>query len=198
MNNDIVALNETVHIPFNTFNKSNASVTFTGTVTNLKIYPAGSVVERTSAVGCVLNKDIDAGVVGVHVIDIDTSDNTDVGFYKNNTTYNVVLTGLTIDAETVNVEVGSFTIDNRMLCAVDVVGQTITDADRSMFETDTTSAINALQGKWNARKIVFHTTSSLPGEESWITDSKQYGANELLKCFPLINAPVDGDLFYLG
>lgn len=193
----IIALNEIVELTFDTYDSSNASVTMTTTSAAVKVYPKGSTTERTSSNGITLTKDLDT-ITGVHKVAIDTSDDTDSGFWKCGSTYTVVITGLDIDGQTVNTSRGEFQIDNRMLCEVDVTGQTITDELRCLFETDTASAVSSLQGKHNSKPIIFHPTSSLAGEQTFVVDSKQYGTNELLIVAPLSQAPIDGDLFYLG
>lgn len=193
---EIIALNESAELQLNTFDADNASVTFTGTT--VKVYPKGSDTERTSSAGITLSKDNDS-TTGVHKVTIDTGDNTDAGFYVNGQTYDVRLTSLTIDSQTVNAYIGSFMIDHRILCEVDTTGQTLADEDRSMFETDTAGAVSALQGFHNCKKITWHHTSSMAGEApTFVTDSKQYGTNELLKVAPMTQAPTDNDKFYLG
>jgi hypothetical protein len=52
------------------------------------------------------------GLTGVHHVRIDTSDDTDAGFYTN-ADYFVVLAGATIDGVTVNRVLAHFSLDNR-------------------------------------------------------------------------------------
>lgn len=104
------AVNKTVRIPFNTTSGAGASVTFTGTT--VRIYKDSSTTERSSSNGITLNKDFD-GVTGTHLLVIDLSDNTDAGFYASGHDYHAELNGATIDGQTVNAFLGSWSIENR-------------------------------------------------------------------------------------
>src|SRR5690242_14153725 len=95
-----------VRIFWQTFNSSGASVT-RATDGSIRIYKDNSDTQRTSSAGITDTEDADS-LTGVHRINIDTSDNTDSGFYAAGHDYFVVLQGATIDGQTVNAYLGSF------------------------------------------------------------------------------------------
>jgi hypothetical protein len=103
---------QTVHIPFNTFTSDDpsASVTVTNLVAgDIKIHKDGAVAERTSANGVTVSIDFDT-ITGNHMVNIDLSDNTHAGFYSAGSHYQVRLEGITVDAATLNVWIGTFSI----------------------------------------------------------------------------------------
>jgi hypothetical protein len=100
----------TIRIPFNTFDSSGASVTVTDLAAgDVKIYKDGSATERSSSAGISVSIDFDS-ITGNHYIIIDLSDNTDSGFYENDSVYDVRLEGITVDGQTINVWIGRFRI----------------------------------------------------------------------------------------
>src|SRR3990167_3251687 len=106
----------TVYVPFASYDANGASVTLTGlTVTDIEIYKNGSVTQRASDAGYTLldtdGIDFDA-ITGIHGLSIDTSDNTTAGFFGPGNDYFVVVSSVTISAQTVNF-VYSFSIENR-------------------------------------------------------------------------------------
>ena len=107
----------TVYVYFHTFdsNDPSASVTITGlAVTDIEIYKNGSTTQRASDAGYTLldtdGIDFD-GVTGIHGFSIDTSDNTDAGFYAAGNEYTVVVSSITVDAATVNFIAATFSIE---------------------------------------------------------------------------------------
>lgn len=109
----------TIFFPFQTFNSSGASVTITGlAVTDIEVYKGASITQRASDAGYALvdtdGIDLD-GITGIHGFTIDTSDNTDAGFYAAGNDYTVVVSSITADSQTVNFIAGRFSIDNRGL-----------------------------------------------------------------------------------
>jgi hypothetical protein len=112
---------KTIYVYFNTFdsNDPSASVTLTGlAVTDIEIYKNGSVTQRSSDSGYTLldtdGIDFD-GITGIHGFSIDTSDNTDAGFFAAGNDYTVIVSSVTVDAATINFVAASFSIDNRGL-----------------------------------------------------------------------------------
>lgn len=112
---------ETIYLPFHTFdsNDPSASVTLTGlATTDIEVYKDGSVTQRSSDSGFALldtdGIDFD-GITGIHGISIDTSDNTDAGFWAAGSDYWVVISSITVDAATINFVLATFSIDNRGL-----------------------------------------------------------------------------------
>ena len=106
----------TVYVPFASYDANGASVTLTGlAVTDIEIYKNGSITQRASDAGYTLldtdGIDFDA-ITGIHGFSIDTSDNTTAGFFGPGNDYFVVVSSVTISAQTVNF-VYSFSIENR-------------------------------------------------------------------------------------
>src|SRR3972149_7399845 len=97
----------TVYVMFATYDKDDgSSITMTGlAVTDIEIYKNGSTTQRASDAGYTLldtdGIDFD-GITGIHGFSIDTNDNTDAGFYTVGAWFHVVISAITIDAQTVN------------------------------------------------------------------------------------------------
>lgn len=111
------ATSSTVYVYFNTFdsNDPSASVTLTGlAVTDIEIYKNGSVTQRASDAGYTLldtdGIDFDS-ITGIHGFSIDTSDNSDAGFYAAGGEYTVVVASVTVDAATINFVAATFSIE---------------------------------------------------------------------------------------
>ena len=102
----------TIHIPFNTNNGDGASVTFTGTT--VKVYK-DDATGTESVAGVTLSKDHD-GITGTHLVTIGTSADA---FYATGSDYQVELQAATIDSQTVNAWLGSFSIQNRFMRGTD-------------------------------------------------------------------------------
>lgn len=120
---------KTIYVPFHTFNSSGASVTITGlAVTDIEVYRNGSVTQRASDAGYALldtdGIDFD-GLTGIHGFSIDTSDNTDAGFYAAGYDYWVVVSAITVDAQTVSFVAAIFSIDNRQLLRPTTASRTV-------------------------------------------------------------------------
>lgn len=121
----------TIFFPFETFNSTGASVTISGlAVTDIEVYKGASMTQRASDAGYALvdtdGIDLD-GITGIHGFTIDTSDNTDSGFYAVGNDYTVVVSSITVDGQTCNKIVGRFSIGNR----------SVTAASIAAIETDT-------------------------------------------------------------
>ena len=107
---------ETVYLMFNSFDSSGASVTMSGlAVTDIEIYKDGSKTQRSSDSGYALlddGMDFDA-TTGIHAFSIDLSDNTDADFFAIGSDYFIVINTITIDGQTVQFCVATFSIQNR-------------------------------------------------------------------------------------
>jgi len=102
-----------VEIPFNTFTSNDPAASSTITelaTTDIHIHKDGSVTQRTSAAGFTLTLNMD-GITGNHLLQIDLSDNTDVGFYAAGHEYTVRIEGTVVDAGTINAWIGAFSIE---------------------------------------------------------------------------------------
>lgn len=101
-------------VHFGSYNSAGASVTLTGlAITDVKIYKGTTVTQRASDAGVVLidtdGIDIDA-ITGAHGFSIDTGDDTDASFYAIGSFFNVWVSAVTIDSQTVNFLAATFRI----------------------------------------------------------------------------------------
>jgi hypothetical protein len=107
-----VPTSTTLYFYFCTYNSAGASVTMSGFATSdIKIFKNGSTTERNSTAGFTLldtdGIDFD-GVTGIQGFSIDTSDDTDAGFYAAGNQYTVFVSTVTVDSQTVTLRAGSF------------------------------------------------------------------------------------------
>ena len=118
----------------------------------IKVYKANSIDEVTVPTGITDTEDFD-GITGVHHCSIDTSANA---FYATGNDYTVVLTAATIDTQTVNAVLATFSIENRFT-EVDLTkilghlltntGTQVADAFQTFFDVATpTGTVNSLPG----------------------------------------------------
>lgn len=125
-----VPAGDVLPIMFDTFDGgTGASITMSGlAVTDIEIYKDGSVTQRASDAGYTLldtdGIDFD-GVTGIHGFSIDTGDNTDAGFYTVGAWYHVVVSTITVDAQTVSFIAAAF----RLMPAESVAGKPKVDVD---------------------------------------------------------------------
>jgi len=95
---------------FCTNDKNGAAITYTGGSApnyGVSIYRDDDTVENTT--GIVVTKDFD-GITGIHNFRLDLAADT---FYATEYDYSIVLSGVTIDGETVNAVLATFSIENR-------------------------------------------------------------------------------------
>lgn len=77
---------------------------------DVDIYKDGSATQRTSTSGWTMTSPFDS-VTGLHLFEIDLSDNTDAGFYAIGSQYDVVITpDETVDGQTVAAVLATFVI----------------------------------------------------------------------------------------
>jgi hypothetical protein len=118
-----VPAGDVLPIFFDTFDGgTGASITMTGlAVTDIEIYKDGSVTQRASDAGYTLldtdGIDFDS-LTGIHGFSIDTGDNTDAGFYTVGSWFHVVVSAVTVDAQTVSFVAAAF----RIMAAEGVAG----------------------------------------------------------------------------
>ncbi len=101
----VYRVGDTVYCFFPAYDSAGASVTITGlAVTDIEVYKNGSTTQRASDNGYALldtdGVDFD-GMTGIHGFSIDTSDNSDVGFYVNGAHLLIAVDAITIDGQTV-------------------------------------------------------------------------------------------------
>lgn len=101
-----------IHVPFSTFDRNGQSVTFTGTISNVKVYKETAATPtytaRASTAGMVLSKDI--GDAGRHILRLDLADNSDAGFWAAGSRYFVALDDATIDSQETDGWLATFAI----------------------------------------------------------------------------------------
>lgn len=120
-----------------------ASITITGlAVTDIEIYKGTSMTQRSSDAGYTLldtdGIDLD-GITGIHGFSIDLGDNTDAGFYAAGSYYNVVVSAITVDSQTVNFVAATF----RIVAAENTAGVPVADTVRISGTTQTARDIGA-------------------------------------------------------
>jgi len=107
--------NDTIEVPFNTFDSDGASCTITDFAnTDVHIHKDGGLTQRNNAAGVTVSIDYD-GITGNHLVVIDTSDDTVADFWVTGSNYAVRIEGVTINGQTVNAWIGSFSIENRYM-----------------------------------------------------------------------------------
>lgn len=114
---------------FSSYDANGASVTLSGlAVTDIEIYKGTSMTQRASDAGYTLldtdGIDIDT-ITGLHGFSIDLGDNTDAGFFAVGSFYTVVVSAVTVSAQTVNFIAATF----RIVAAEAVAGKPKVDVD---------------------------------------------------------------------
>ena len=160
------AEDDTVNIPFNTFdsNDPSASVTITNLAdSDIHVHKDGSITQIvTDGATVVLNFD---GITGNHMITIDTSVHAD---YSTGSEYAVRIEGTTIDAATINAWVGAFSIE-RAGGALALI-KLITASGPTKAEMDTAHGLLATEAKQDiidteVDKIVVGTITNATGAD---------------------------------
>jgi hypothetical protein len=167
-------LNKTVYIPFNTFDATGASVTVTDLVAgDVKIHKNGGTTKRSSSAGVTVSIDFDS-VTGGHLIAIDTSDDTDAGFYADGADYQIRLEGITVATKTLNPFIATFSIRNRSALMPTTAGRKIDVASTGEAGLDFDNVKDASSAK-TLTNITVPTVSTLtnaPASNSDITAIK--------------------------
>lgn len=113
------AANAVVNFAFTTHSGAGAAVAPVSAfeAADLKIYKGNSTTERSSSAGVTMTSPFDA-IIGLHHVSIDTSNNTDAGFWAAGNDYIVVLSpDETVDGQAVVRVVGQFSVENRNIIA---------------------------------------------------------------------------------
>lgn len=131
------AEDETIYIPWHSFDASGASVTATGFVVgDLAIYKDGSAIQKTSTNGLTVTTDFDSKT-GLHLIAIDTSNDTgDAGFWVTGSDYLVAVDAVTVDGQSVRFWVGQFSIENRYMRGTDSAALASVATEARLAELD--------------------------------------------------------------
>lgn len=206
-------LNETIHLPFNTNGTDGSSITFTGNVSGLLLYKDSSTTYRNSWNGIILDKNF-GGFSGCHIISIDTSNNSDAGFYTIATDYEVMCSGFVIDSVPVNAFLGAFSIENRNDYAdlKKIKGETVPvnnlyqsastiypgfvgdGATTTIFKAD--NITEATADHFNGRVIIF-TSGDLKYQATDIGDYSNVGGYGQFTVTALTEAPASGTPFVI-
>jgi hypothetical protein len=109
---DYPALHTAVTLTFDSFAAATgaSSATSSFVAGDVQIYKDGGTTQRSSSAGITVSTSFDSNT-GLQMIVIDTSDNTDAGFYAAGHEYDVAVADVTIDAQTVRFWAGSFSIE---------------------------------------------------------------------------------------
>ncbi len=140
----IIPLGAVIPVFFDSFaGSTGASITISGlAITDIEIYKGTSMTQRSSDAGYVLldtdGTDLD-GITGIQGFSIDTGDNTDSGFYAAGSFYNVVVSAITVDSQTVNFVAHRF----RLVAAENTAGVPVVDTVRISNTVQTARDIGA-------------------------------------------------------
>ena len=164
----------TIFFPFLTYNAAGASVTITGlAVTDIEVYKGASMTQRSSDNGYALidtdGIDLDS-IIGFHGFTIDTSDNSDSGFFAAGNDYTVIVDAITVDSQTVRAG-GRFSIEKVLGSANGVAGFaknireislfTVTNAGFSPTATEMEATVTDDSGATVAEATVNHYVDCL-------------------------------------
>lgn len=164
-------------------NGASANPTTAGT---LSVYKANNVVQTVT--GVTDTRAFDA-LVGHHQCRIDTS--ADATFYAAGNDFRVVLSGAVIDGQTVNREIGSFSIENRTPAKYAVRGAAVTG---TLSTTQmTTDLAEVTVDHYKGKQILF-IGGVLDGQQTEVTG---YNGATMLTFTALTEAPIAGQKFRL-
>ena len=196
-----VPVDDTLYLPFDTYDSNGASVTITGlAVTDIEIYKDGVVTTRASDNGYTLldTDGIDfAGTVGLHGFSVDLSDNSDVGFYVAGSTYWVNVDAITVDSQTVRFTY-VFTIGKvlRPTTAGRTLGVSATglaDADVLAISGDTVAADN-LESQYDTTGLTGDTFPATQAQVGNIATGAG-GLSALISAFAKVGAEPETNTF---
>jgi hypothetical protein len=134
---DFVA-DATVNIFFTTHDSSGGAVAPSSAfeAADIRVYKNDSATQRSSEAGYTMTSPFDS-ITGLHLIKIDTSDNTDAGFYATGNDYSVIISpDETVDSQTVVAGLAQFSIENRASLAAITTLSTKQDSDMVVLAAD--------------------------------------------------------------
>lgn len=132
----------TVHVPWASFGADGASIT-RATNGTISVYKGNGTTQTTA--GITDTEDFDS-LTGIHWVTIDTSADA---FYATGQNYSVVLSGATIDGETVNAVLATFSIENRRFVTPPTAAAIRTEMDDNSTKFAAIVAdTNELQTDW--------------------------------------------------
>ncbi len=138
------AEDSTIDFKWDTSDGSGASIT-RATNGTVSVYKANGTTQTT--VGVTDTEDFDT-LTGIHHCRIDTSADA---FYASANDYQVVLSGATIDGQTVNAVIASFSIENRVSNVTKISGSaTAANNAEIVFDTDFATNYDTTNNYWAA------------------------------------------------
>ena len=174
-------LGQTVDFIWNTAGADGASIT-RATDGTISVYKGNNTTQTTT--GVTDTEDFDS-LTGVHHCRIVTTDS----FYVARENYMVVLSAATIDGQTINACIASFSIENRAPARLIVSGEAQTGSTATTIETNLTETTN---DHYNGRMIQF-VEGALIDQMRAITDYN--GTTKALTVESLTESPANGDAF---
>ena len=141
----VVQQDSTVRIMFVTRNASGAAVAPSSPFesADVEIYKDGNATQRASDAGVTMTSPFDT-VTGMHLVEIDLSDNTDAGFWAAGSSYHVTIQpDETVDGQTVVEVLAQFTIETDSQKAARTFNSAAFITDTVVTVTsNTTTAVN--------------------------------------------------------
>lgn len=109
---DYPASHAAVCMPFDTFAAATGApaATTNFAAADIVIFKNGGTTQRTSANGITVTTSFDSNT-GLQMVLIDTSDNSDAGFYAAGNEYQVAVADITVDGQTLRFWLGCFSIE---------------------------------------------------------------------------------------
>ena len=157
-------------------------------VADFRVYKNGSATQKTSDNGMTITSPFDS-VVGLHVLEIDTSNDTgDSGFWTTGADYWVIaVPDETVDSQTVVQVVASFSIQNRYMRGTDSAA---TSSQATAIETDTQD----IQSRLPAALVSGRMDSSVGNMESNVITSSVIATGAITGSAIQTNAITDDKL----
>ena len=170
---DDYLMGQTIFIEFTTKDANGAPVAPSSVLApaDFKIYKDHGTTEMSGTPGITVTTPFDS-LTGVHVMEIDTSNNGDAGFHGPGHDYFALLDprSATVDSQPVREVVGKWSIENRSNSVLFNVGHTMTGGSASSIKTNLTLTDDQLNG----RRLIM-LDGNLSGQHSSITDCSADG-----------------------
>lgn len=180
---------QTIDFMWNSNSGAGASIT-RATNGTISVYKGNDTTQTTT--GVTDTEDFDT-LTGVHHVRIVTTN----AFYVAGENYMVVLSGATIDGQTVNAVLAHFSILNRGVDKVSIRGtvdNTAFTATASIIEAD--DITEATADHYNGREIMW-TSGALLGQRTTIEDYAINGGRGRFTVTTMTEAPADNDTFQI-
>jgi hypothetical protein len=192
-----------VIMTFDSFAATGASSATSSFVnTDIQIYKDGGTTQRASAAGIAVSTSFD-GLVGLQLVTIDLSDNTDAGFYASGHEYQVAVADITIDSQTVRFWLGTFSIERTGLAnlfkTVPAIarGTVGSSPSTTSLPTSAFAPAGAAADQFKGRVVLFDATTTTTGLRGCarLISASSNAATPTLTVDTLPATPVSGDVF---